>query len=266
MTRLLVAFVLLACGASLAAGGLLPYQQRALDELLAPMDPQTRAMMRPRLEQTLSMLTEEQVEMMLAGMDESEEAVDEPEPEPAAPDQESLAHNRAQYEPALRRAWAADSAFDRFVDERLAAHCPAEGSYAVFGSAWRYEVMPLSPNWPRASQNADLDVEILGASYAPQEGRYRFDFSTMRERFDESAVAAAVEQACAAYRAIGESFMADTNSRITDAAPAAGDALVARANGEVEQLRSRLESTLAAHAPNARNSVLMSLISAEPAG
>jgi len=33
------------------------------------------------------------------------------------------------------------------------------------------EVMPPSPTWPTASNSADLDIQVFGSSYAPQNGR-----------------------------------------------------------------------------------------------
>jgi hypothetical protein len=198
----LAATALLAAAPALTAAELEPYQQAALDDILATLDAETREFARPQLEQMLAMMGEAEVEMMRTAM--LEQAPDNPAEEaeavdfsePASP--EDLAFNREQYEPALREAWRASNAFDSFVDATLAAKCPSGDEFAVFGSGWRYEVAPMQPTWTRASDSADTEVQVIGSSYAPQDGRYRFDFSGTRNDFDRTAVEGAIGDACKA--------------------------------------------------------------------
>ncbi len=203
----LVAAALLAAAPLLPAAELKPYQQSALEQILATMDEETKVFARPQLEEMLAMLGEAEVEMMLAAMVEeapdnpAEEEMVEAAPETATP--EDLDFNRAQFEPALRDAWTASHAFDTFVDQAIAAKCPAPDEFAVFGAGWRYDVAPMQATWTRASNSAELDVQVIGSSYAPQDGRYRFDFSGARNDFDRNAVEKAIDDACSAYRKIG---------------------------------------------------------------
>jgi hypothetical protein len=235
---------------------LAPHQQAALDEILASIDPQARAMMRDQLARTLSVMNEQQVSMMLAAMEAGSDDRDaEPTSSAAAgddppiADEADLAFNRNQYEPAIRSAWQAQKAFDDFVDATLHTACPPNGAFAVWGSGWRYELAPLTPNWPRASDDADLDVQILGSSYAPQDGRYEFDFSALSSSFDRSAVQTAISQACADYRAIGDRFMADARRGIQGDYLPNGFELEGAANARVEPVRTHLSEALASLAP-----------------
>jgi hypothetical protein len=229
-----------------------PYQQDALNQVLATMDPQQRAMMQPQLEGTFAMLSPSQVQQLLASMTaKSKPAAPAPapaEPKPAAP--EDLAFNRAQYEPAIRSAWKLEREYDEFVEAQLAAPgCPPQGTYAVYGSAWRYEVMPPRPIWPRASNGADLDVQVLGPSYAPQDGRYKFDFSKVRATFDRAAVAAAIKSACAEYVKVGTAFVAEAKARIVNDSLPTGQQLEQAANGKLLPMYRTLEETVKAQAP-----------------
>ncbi len=249
------------------ASSLQPYQQRALDTILATMDPQMQAMMRPQLQQSLSVLDAAQVEMLLASMD-GEQADDtavlsSDETAEAVVSDEDLAWNRAQYEPAFRKAWAADKAFDDFVDATLADACPPRGTYAVWGSAWRFEVYALDPIWPRASQNVDLDVEILGASYAPQDGRYQFNFADLRESFEKEDVAKAVRAACADYAKVGETFLLAARDKVTDKNLDDGPLLETTANAKADRIRGELEDQLKKLSPNSKNTILMAMVSGQ---
>jgi hypothetical protein len=149
------------------------------------------------------------------------------------------------------------------VTAQLARDCGAAGRFAVWGQAWRHEVWPLDPNWPRASQSADLDVEILGGSYAQQGGRYRYDFAQVKTGFDRQAVAAAVASACAEYVAIGEVFVNEARGRIVNDMLPGGDELQAAANRRVEPVRQRLEDALQAHAPAGNGALFQALLAGE---
>src|SRR5690606_13041727 len=104
-----------------------------------------RPMMRAQLASALAVLDEEQVSLMLETLAADAQGTspnDAAEPPaasggPRTATAEDLAYNRAQYEPMIRRAWEAGNAFDSFVTAKLTEHCPPDGSFAVFGSAWR---------------------------------------------------------------------------------------------------------------------------------
>lgn len=254
-----------------AAQTLEPFQQQALERILASMDPALRPMMRAQLEPTLAVLNPEQIELMLTAMTGDADAApvdDAPaqdEPEDAVASAEDLAYNRAQYEPMIREAWQAAKAYDDFVAAQLDEHCGQRREFAVFGSAWRYEVYPLAPNWPKASNDPNLDVQIIGGSYAPQDGRYDFDFSAVRLDFDTAAVERAVADACAEYIAIGEAFVADARADVVpgDDVPPNGMQLESSANGKASLVRARLEQVLESQAPGGNNALLMALLNGE---
>lgn len=242
-----------------AATPLTDYQQRALEQMLATMDPATRALVRPQLELSISVLDEQGIQMLLASMsadgndapyvaDESEAA--------ATASAEDLAFNRSQWEPALRDAWQASHRFDTAVDAALSLHCPEDRRYAVWGQAWRYEVMELRPRWSRASASADVDVEILGAAAAPQDGRYRFDFSALNHNVDIGAVDRAVAAACARYRDIGEDFLVRAKAGMRDDYLPDGMKLEGAANAAVATLLRDLEETLVALTPSGSAGVM----------
>src|SRR5262245_27604277 len=206
-----------------AFAALQPFQQNALDKMLATMDPQKAALAKPQLEQMLSTMNEAQVQQVLAAMSTRQTAPASAAPPPPTPvpvTSADLAFNKAQWEPAIRKAWDGEHAYDEYVRARLASACPPIGTYAVFGSGWRYEIGPPSPSWPTASNSADLDVQIIGPSYAPQDGRYRFDFSKVRTTFDKTAVDSAIDHARAEYVEIGRAFTADAKAhRVGDTLP-----------------------------------------------
>lgn len=257
------------CATSLAAfpswsQPLAPHQQQALERVLATADPSSRPAMRAQLEPVLAAMDEAQVRLMMDAMAADAVAANPSpadEPEPGRADPADLAFNREQYEPVVRETWQAQKAFDDFIVARLATACGE--TYAVFGSGWRYEVYPLSPAWTRASQSADLDVEIIGASYAPQDGRYRFEFGDVRKTFDQAAVAAAVDSACAEYRAIGERFLAEARARRQGDSVPGGFDLEQAANRQVAPVRQRLEDALTDLAPAADGALFMALLNGE---
>ena len=250
--------------ASALAASLKPFQQDALDKILATMDAETRQFARPQLEQMLGAMNEAQVQMMLQSM--LEQTPDNPpvdsasDADDAVATPEDLAFNRAQYEPALREAWQASHEFDEFVDSSIAKHCPAGDTYAVFGSGWRNEVWPMQPTWTRASDSADLDVQILGSSYAPQDGRYEFDFSGARNRFDRAAVESAIEDACGKYRQIGDQFLSDARAGMEGDYLPKGFELEQAANSKVSPVRDALSDTLASLGPTGNAAILNALL------
>lgn len=250
------------CACAAWAADLKPFQKAALERVLAALDPAVREMARPQLEQTFAAMNEDQIKLMLASMANNESDQEAPAEEEAPPQAsaEDLAYNRAQYEPAIRKAWTAQKAFDDYVDARLAAECPKEGTYAVWGQAWRYEVMPLGANWQRASQNVDQEVQIIGASYAPQDGRYRFDFSDVRTDFDRSTVAAAITAACSEYKDVGQKFMAAARAGMSGDMLPNGNALENNANGKVSAISQKLTTVLQSQAPSGNGAIYHALM------
>lgn len=259
---------------SLTAQDLKPYQQQALDAILATADAEMRPMLRAQLAPTLATMGPAQVEMMMASYAASKaeaeseaeignEAEAEAEERATVASPADLEYNRAQYEPVVRKLWAAQKAFDDFVTAGLAANCGGPGEFAVWGHAWRYEVWPLDPNWPMASESADLDVQILGGSYAQQDGRYRYDFSQVKTGFDRQAVDAAVKEACAEYVRIGREFVSTARGRIANDLLPGGDELQGAANQRVEPVRQRLEEALRTHAPAGNGALFQALLAGE---
>ncbi len=237
-----------------AAADLRPDQKQAVEKMLSQLEPSMREPMRAQIEQSIAMLNKEQVAMLVASMEESDSGAQEmtdeiiEEDAPAA-SPEDLAYNKKQYEPAIRANWQAQKSFDAFVDGELAAKCPSRDQYAVYGSGYRYELRALSPNWPRASDNVDADVAILSGSYAPQDGRYQFDFSKVKTSYDKASVSAAVAKACGAWSKEAAAFQ--TKAKPLQAAEDFDGlfALEQSAQGKVEPIESALDEVLKVQAP-----------------
>lgn len=115
---------------------------------------------------------------------------------------------KAQYEPVIRKHHAAQNAFDAFYNAKIDAYCPARDQYARFGSAWRYEQGQFVQPSALASWNVETNVTVTDEAYAPQDGRYRFDFSKVRMTFDEAKVDAEIKSACERVHAAGRDFLA----------------------------------------------------------
>ena len=121
---------------------------------------------------------------------------------------DDAAFMKAQYEPVIRQHHAAQKAFDAFFNAKIAAHCPTRDQYARYGAAWRYEQGQFGTPSALASWNVDTDVLVASEAYAPQEGRYRFNFSKVRMAFDEAKVEAEIKIACERLHAAGRDFLA----------------------------------------------------------
>ncbi|WP_428407752.1 hypothetical protein [Hyphococcus sp.] len=252
MTAVAAAAILIALPSS--AAELRPDQKEAVEKMLAQLEPSMREPMRAQIEQSVAMLNKEQVAMLVASMEDADngaqEMTDESvEEEAPAASPEDLAYNKKQYEPVIRANWQAQKSFDAFVDGELAAKCPSRDQYAVFGSGYRYELRQLAPNWPRASDNVDADVAILSGSYAPQDGRYQFDFSKVRTSYDKAKVSAAVASACAQWTKEAAAFHAKAKPL-----QAAEDfnglhALEQSSHAKVEPIEAALNEVLEAQAP-----------------
>lgn len=268
----LIAIVLVSLPWPAMAQELKPYQQQALDQIIAGTPADKRDVVRAQLQPMMGMLNEAQVQTMLAryeAQQQEKQAAQAAQAEaeakgPAVASPEDHAYNRAQWEPAVRQTWQAQKAFDEHVDARLAKACGEGRDYAVYGSAWRYEVYPLAPNWQRASNSPDLDVQVIGASYAEKDGPYRFDFSSVRKDFDRAAVDAAIDQACADYQRIGEQFLSTARAQVVDDYLSKGMELEGAANAKVSPVRAGLEEVLKAQSPSGDGALYQALLNAQP--
>lgn len=255
MSKKTVRYALLACliliPVANASDDLRPDQQAALDKIMATVDPSMREMVRPQIEQSIRYLNPEQVAMFVAAAAASgsrqQESAPEPEEREATP--EDLAYNRAQYEPAMRKHWQARKAFDDFVDAELEAKCPNRDKYAVYREAERYEMMPLSPQWQRASNNADLDVQVVGSAYAPKDGRYDFDFSKVKMTFNKDAVAKAIAKACADWTKEAAAFKQQAGALMSSDQSEAAFQLEQSAGAKVQPIADALTKALEAESP-----------------
>jgi hypothetical protein len=262
-----VRYALLAClilmPVANASGDLRPDQQAAIDKVLATVDPSMREMVRPQIEQSIRYLNPQQVAMFVAGAtgNRSSEQQAAPEPEKREATPEDLAYNRAQYEPALRKHWQARKAFDDLVDAELAAKCPNRDTYAVYREAERYEMMALSPQWQRASDNANIDVQVIGSVYVPQDGRYDFDFSKVRMTFNKEVVANAIAKACADWTKEAAAFKQQAAALMNSDQSEAAFRLEQTAGAKVRPIDEALTKVLEAESPAANyNSAMMSAL------
>lgn len=242
---------LLFAASQLAAGELRPDQKAAAERILAEMEPAMREAMRPQVEQSVAMLNEAQIAALMAEMQASGDDADaayEEEPESEA-SPEDLAYNRAQYEPVFRKNWQAQREFDALVDAELAAECAGGERYAVFGSAYRYELRAPQPSWARAAESLDLALAITTDSYAPKDGRYDFDFSKVRMSFDRQAVSTAIAENCAAWANEAAAFQKKARA-LADAGDFAGaDNLQRSGYATTEKLEKAIEDVLNAQTP-----------------
>lgn len=240
---------------SVHAAELRPDQLAAVEAMLQQMEPQIRPMFRAQLEASVAMMTPDQIKQFMAGLANNNGGANEPEPEPepasvATP--EDIEYNRKQYEPVARKHWEAKKAFDTYVDSQLAAKCPAQGSYAVYRSAERYEMMPVSANWHRAATNADLEVQVIGGAYIPQDGRYDFDFSKVRMTFDKQAVSAAIEKACSEWTKQAVEFKKKAGELMHAGKSSEALAYENSANSKVSAINEELTQAIDALSPASR--------------
>jgi hypothetical protein len=216
-----VAAVFLSPGAGEAQTGtpkLRPDQERAIEMMLKDVEPAMRPMARQQLAASFGNFSEAQIAMMVAKMNENK-AAEAAKPAPvveietvATP--EDRAYMKAQYEPLMRKHHATQVGFDKLVNAKVAAYCPASGVYARYGSGWRYEVGHFMMESALGANNVDTRVAIAGEAYMPKDGRYKFDFSKVRTTFDKAAVEAAIKTACGKVHATGKAFLAKVDPLI----------------------------------------------------
>lgn len=257
-----------AAAAALALGAqaqtaLRPDQEEVLALMMQGLEPGMRLSMREQLAALVATYTEEQTALMLpsmresAGVPEGETFTLEEEPSLSPEDFE---YNRAQYEPALRLSWQAQHDFDVHVRERIAAACPTRDEYMVVAGAAYYELPPMQPSWPTASDSPDIDVAVIGGSYAPQDGRYDFDFSGIRTSYDQAAVDRAIDAACAAWEAEGRAFKAEVQALVDAEKWDEAHAYEQGAFGRVDAIVTPVQEILQREAPAANYAVFNALM------
>jgi hypothetical protein len=268
MSRFAVLVAAAVAASALAASAqeepqLRPDQEEVLELMTRGMDPGMKMSLREQLLATVLPLTEEQTALMLPAMRESAGPAEEEVPDEDAPPALSEAdfeYNKAQYEPALRLSWQAQHDFDVHVRERIEAACPARDEYKVVAGAAYYELLPLSPTWPTASDDADIDVAVIGGSYAPQDGRYNFDFSEIRTTYDQAAVDQAIDAACAAWEAEGQVFKAHVQGLVDAEKWDEAHNYEMGAYGKIDAIVTPLQEVLQREAPSADYAVFNALM------
>lgn len=245
-----------------------PDQRRAVELSLVGMEPSMRPFMYEQMAKNLAGYDEKQIASLIKGLEANaskedlaavDAAMKNDGPVVGTLSKADFDFNRAQYEPAIRAHWAAKKKFDDYVNAKRVAHCPNRDSVARFGSAWRYELMQFGMDSAVASQNADADVAVMGSSYAPQDGRYKFDFSKVRMMFDEKAVDAAVKEGCDAYKAEGVKFLAKIDPMIKRQDWEGAHKAEQAAMGPVSQIIDRMNARLAKLSPEDGYPMIMAL-------
>lgn len=248
--------------ASQPSGGapkLRPDQKRAVELSIVGTEPSMRPFMYEQMAKNLAPYDEKQIAALIKGLEANaskedlaavDAAMKTDGPVTGALSKADFDFNRAQYEPAIRQHWAAKKKFDDFVNAKRAAYCPNRDSVARFGAAWRYELVQFGMESAVASQNPDADVAVLGSSYAPQDGRYKFDFSKVRMTFDEKAVDAAVKEGCDGYKAEGVKFLAKIDPMIARQDWEGAHRAEQAAMGGVDIVLDRMNAKLAKLSPD----------------
>ena len=223
-----------------------PDQERAIELALKEVEPAMRPMARQQLATTFAVLSETQIAMMIAQMHaNAADAAARPAPAVEADTvatPEDIAFMKAQYEPLMRKHHTAQVEFDKLVNTKVAAHCPASGVYARYGAGWRHELGQFMIESALGANNIEARVTVAGEAYMPKDGRYRFDFSKVKTSFDKGAVEAAIKTACGKVHAVGKAFLAKVDPIIAkqdwDGAYKAESA----ANYALEPIRAELQA------------------------
>jgi hypothetical protein len=179
---------------------------------------------------------------------------------------EELAHNRAQYEPAIRRHWRLQREFNDLLDAQFAAHCPDRHKYAVYDVAVRFELRQLAFDGFRGTDNADIDVSIYEAGNAPKDGRYEFDFSKTRMSFNKQRVASAVANACAEWSREAAAFHEKASAYLKAGQHAAAAKAEGAGNVRVDAMAKTLRAVLEAESPSSDMALHEALANPKPVG
>ncbi len=253
LAAVLCAAVLLAPQGHAQTPKLRPDQQKLVEMSIANVEPQYRTMAYEQMAKTVAPYNEAMIAQMTAAAsknldgqkkqvaaEKAAKAAQLPEREVTAEDK---AYHRKQYEPVLRAHWKAQTEFDAFANEKMAAYCPKRDQYARFGSAWRYEQGQFMMDSALAAWNIDSAVDVVGEAYAPKDGRYQFDFSKVRTSFDKTAVDAAIKTACGKVHAAGKAFLAKVDPLIAKKDWDGAFKAEGSAQGALEPIRAELKAS-----------------------
>jgi hypothetical protein len=250
--------------AQTAGKTLRPDQKQALELALADVEPSMRPIARERLAVTFGQFSEPQIAMMVAKMKSN--AVTAANTPPPVAEVETvatpadLAFNKAQFEPVIRKHHAAQTRFDMFANARIARYCPSRGHYARFGSGWRYEQGNFVQPSALATWNVETNVTVAAEAYAPQDGRYTFDFSKVRMTFDEAQVDAAIKSVCDKVHAAGRDFLAKVDPAIARQDWDGAFKLEGWAHGRLEPIRADLQAAYDKFSPGDFSEIQLALM------
>jgi hypothetical protein len=251
-------------GEAQTSAKLRPDQVQAIEIALKEVEPAMRPMAREQLAKTFANFSEPQIAMMMAKMNENKataakapKLVAEVERK-ATP--EDLAYNRAQYEPVIRKHHGVHKRFDEFVNAKLTSYCAGRDEFARFGSGWRYEQGQFMEPSALATWNVETNVEVAGQAYAPQDGRYQFDFSKVRMTFDEKAVDAAIRAACDQIKVRGHEFLAKVDPLIAKGDWNGAFKAEGAAQGQLDPIRRELEATFVKVSPGDFTEIQLALM------
>jgi hypothetical protein len=115
-----------------------------------------------------------------------------------------------------------------------------------------------------ATWNVDSNVEIAGQAYAPQDGRYNFDFSKVRMTFDEKAIDAAISQACDQVKARGKEFLAKVDPLLAKKDWDGAFLAEGSAQGKLEPIRTELKAKFDKLSPGDFTEIQMALMNGKP--
>lgn len=223
-----------------------PDQLRAIELVLQTVDPAMRAAMRQQLTTSFAHMSEAQIAMMIAQMQaNAADAKAEPEPAPVADTVATpadIAFMKAQFEPLMRKHHAAQVEFDKLVNTKIAAYCPASGVYARYGAGWRHELGQFMMDSALGANNIEARVTVVGDVYLPKDGRYKFDFSKVRTSFDKAAVEAAIKTACDKVHATGKAFLTKVDPLIAKEDWDGAYKVESAANYALEPIRAELQA------------------------
>ena len=229
-----------------------PDQQKFVEMSIASVEPANRAMAYEQMAKVIAPYNEAMVAQMTVAAkknldgqkkqvaaEKAAKAAQLPERELTPEDK---AFMRAQYEPLMRKHYAAQVEFDKLVNTKVAEYCPKSGVYARYGSGWRYEVGQFMMDSALGANNIDDRVNIAGEAYMPKDGRYQFDFSKVRTTFDKGAVEGAIKTACGKVHATGKAFFAKVDPLIAKKDWDGAFKVEGTSNAALEPIRSELQA------------------------
>jgi hypothetical protein len=252
----------LACAA--ASAQLRPDQKLLVEHLLSGMEPAMREGFRADFEKMAGAMNEKEVAAILtaSGIDPNAPPPPQEESTDAVASREISAYHRSQYEPVYRASWAAQKAFDDLVTAELEARCADRHRYAIVMGPERYELPELA-HTSLATWNVENDLKVL-TGVAPQDGRYDFDFSKVRTRFDSAQVTAIVAEACAAWMELAADFHRQAQPFEQADNGQAIDQLLRTATGKLQPVVQRFEAGLKSAGPSNNEAFFLALGNGTP--